>query len=123
MVVTNNQLIIDQNLCASNLQENIVTHIAVGSDNTTPDESDTSLGSETYREALYNSNVSSNIALFDARLDVTENNGNTINEVSTQDASSGGNMQTRNLTTSFTKTSSNEVFYRIKVTYTAQDNS
>ena len=122
MTATNLTLTNAQNSAATNLNSNI-THIAVGNDNTTPTTGDTTLGSEDYREAQFSSNLSNNIVTNDLRLDVTENNGNTINEAGTFDASSGGNMYTRNLTTSFAKTSSKEAFYRIKTTFTASDNS
>ena len=100
-----------------------VTHISVGNDGTTPVITDTTLGNETFRDTLFANSVSSNVTTFDVKLDVTENNGETIAEIGTFDGSSGGNMYSRNLTTSFAKTSSKEAYYRVKMTFTAEDDS
>ena len=93
----------------------LITHIAVGDDDTTPTESDTTLGNETYRDAIFTSNVGANFLTWDVRLDSTENNGNTIKEIGSFDAASVGNMYTRNLTTVFDKTSAKEAYYQIKL--------
>ena len=108
---------------SATLINGLVTHIAVGDDNTTPVIGDTTLGNETFRDAIYSDSVSSNVTNFDVKLDVTENNGETIAEIGTFDASSSGNMYSHNLTTSFAKTSSKEAYYRVKLTFEAEDNS
>ena len=91
--------------------------IAVGDSTTTPDETDTDLGNQTYIDTIYSKSVLSNVVNADLRLDVTENNGNTINEIGLKDSS--GNLDSHNLTTSFVKTSDKEAYYRLKTTFTA----
>jgi hypothetical protein len=108
---------------SATLINGLVTHIALGDDNTTPLISDTSLGNETFRDDTYADSVSSNVTNFDVRLDVTENNGNTIAEIGTFDDDTTGNMYSHNLTTSFAKTSSKEAYYRVKMTFVAEDDS
>lgn len=122
MGVTNYELTQAQNSAASNLNSNI-THIAVGDDNTPYSVGDTSLGNQTFIQTIDTQKVSSNVVTADVRLDATENNGNDIDEIGLLDAASSGNLYTRNITTNFAKTSSNEAFYRVKVTYTAEDDS
>jgi len=92
--------------------DTIATHVAVGDDNTTPVVGDTALGNETYIEARFRAFANSNSFIIDLRLDTTENNGNTIAEHGVFDAASGGNLISRDLTTAFNKTASNESFYR-----------
>jgi hypothetical protein len=53
------------------------------------------------------------------RLDVTENNGNTQNEVGGFDAGSGGTMYFRNLVTSLSKDNTKESLYRVRNFFTA----
>ena len=108
-----------QNAAATDLDGNL-THVAVGDDNTTPTEGDTDLGNTTYTDTKFASSLSANVVTVDLRLDVTENNGNTINEIGTKDGASG-NLYTHDLTTSFAKTSSKEAFYRNKITFIASN--
>jgi len=98
-----------------------ITHIAVGSGTTTPVIGDTTLSSEDYREVKFSSLATSTKYQVSVRLDVTENNGNTINEWGAFNAGSGGTMYFRNLTTAFAKTSSNEAYYRMALTFTFSD--
>lgn len=91
----------------------LVEYVAVGDDNTTPIESDTTLGNETYREINYSKTLNPDNMSITTRIDETENNGNTINEIGIFDESSGGNMYSHNLVTSFEKTSSKVAYYRI----------
>lgn len=118
MVATTINLTESQNSAATNLY-NKITHIAVGDGVTTPAVSDTTLTNETYRDSLYSQSIASNVVNKDIRLDVTENNGNNINEIGSFTASSGGDMHTHDLTTSFAKTADKEAYYRLKTTYTA----
>ena len=93
----------------------LVTHMAVGDDNTTPVIGDTTLGNQTYIDSIFTSNTGGDFVFWDLRLDTTENNGNTIKEIGTFDAASSGNMFTRNLTTVFDKTSSKEAYYQVRL--------
>ena len=94
--------------------------MAVGDDNTTPTVSDTTLGNETYREAIFKSSSGGSFVAWDLKLDTTENNGSTIKEVGTFTASSGGTMYTRNLSSSFDKDSTNEAYYQSRITINTQ---
>lgn len=103
-----------------NSLSNSITHMGVGDDNTTPLKTDTTLGNETYRESIFKTNSGPDFIFWDLRLDETENNGNTIKEVGTFDASSGGNLYTRNLTTSFDKTNLKQAYYSVKIITTTK---
>lgn len=107
-----------QNTIISNLiteLEDNITHIAVGDGSTAVSLSDTTLGNETFREIVFRSNTESSFLSADIKIDTTENNTNTINEIGTFNASSGGTMYTRSLTQSFNKTSTNEFYGQIKI--------
>lgn len=93
-----------------NLLSTEITHIAVGDDDTAFDEAQSTLQSETYREALLSTpSIIVNSISFTILLDVLENNGNDIRESGTFDNSVGGNMWTRNLTNLISKDSTIEV--------------
>ena len=97
-----------------------ITHIAVGDDNTAPTTSDTALGNETYREALFDpittTPVSVSATMF---MDVTENNGNDIKETGTFNAGAGGTMYNRALTNVIAKDATNEVFIEINFLFSS----
>jgi len=118
MVITNYRLAIIQNTAATNFSS-AVTDIAVGSGSTTPVSSQTTLVTETFRDGIDNTTLLANEVSKDLLLDVTENNSNTINEIGAFDDPAAGNMESRNLTTSFAKTSDKEAYYRLKTTFTA----
>ena len=101
--------------------ESSISHMAVGSDGTTPTESDTALGAETFRETLFSEESSSFIYQAEIFLDSSENNGNTVRETGSFDASSGGTMYTRNLTNDIVKDSSVELFVTLTITFDAQN--
>ena len=108
-----------QNASATEFGTN-VSHIAIGSDDTTPLVSDTDLGAQTFIDSAENVVVIDNIVRCDIRLDVTENNGNTQREIGTKDGATG-DIYDRNLLTEFIKTSSKEAYYRLKTTYTGRN--
>lgn len=93
----------------------VISHFATGDDNTTPVVTDTALGNETFREALYNTVIGSNNIEFQSFQDISENNGNNIEEAGILDLASGGNLYGHALTNIIVKDSSTEVFlgYRI----------
>lgn len=92
-----------------------VTYMAVGDGTSTPLVTQTALDNETDIDAIFQSATGGNFVSWDLKLDITENNGNTINEIGTFTAASSGTMYTRNLTTSFAKTANNEVYYQVKL--------
>jgi len=91
------------------------THIAVGDDNTTPVGGDTTLGNELKREVFVETSGPTNgVYVMSMRLSTTELNGSTIKEVGIFDASSGGTMLCRLLTTEYAKTSDKEVWIDVQ---------
>ena len=95
-----------------------LTYVAVGSDNTTPLVTDTTLGSEDYREARFSASTGPDYFRVDLRLDITENNGNTMLEIAPFNAASSGTMYSRDLVTSLAKDATKEVQYRITYKFT-----
>lgn len=95
----------------------LFTYGAVGTANTTPDESDTALGSEVFRDTVdeFDMTVTDQ---FTASLQVltTEANGNTIREVGFFDAASAGNLWTRHTLNSIAKTSDIQLYLDVEVT-------
>lgn len=89
-----------------------ITHVGYGSGSTTPVTTDTTLETETFRNAKLSSveNVTSIRVI--SRLESADNN-NVNAEIGTFDAASGGNMFTRNLLNVFTKDSTMVVNYFI----------
>lgn len=89
--------------------ETDLSHMAVGDDDTTPVDTDTTLGNETYREAMFSesSTTEYRAELF---LDTTENNGNDIKEAGLFTAGAGGDMYARALINVINKSTSIEVF-------------
>lgn len=97
-----------------------ITHLAVGTNNTAPTISDTTLGTEVYRDSEFQSIITGFKLVSKIYLDTTEANSNTLEEVGTFTASSGGTMYTRNLVTSFAKTSSKTATYSVKIIFVLQ---
>ena len=90
------------------------THSGVGSGTTTPSISDTTLDTETDREAAFSTIIGANFLSINLFLDTTENNGVNIAEAGIFNAISSGTMFNRNLTNVIAKTSSIEVFVEDK---------
>jgi hypothetical protein len=88
--------------------KSLVTHIAVGDDDTTPTEGDTTLGNETFRDTATVTQSGLTLTV-KGLLDVTENNGNTVKELGLFDAAASGNMYSRNLTTVVDKDGNTEI--------------
>jgi len=83
------------------------SHIAVGTDATAADLSDTALGTEVDRNAITVDFASAGVATYKAYFSKSEANGNTIAEVGLFDQSSGGTMFCRSvLSSTVAKTSS-----------------
>lgn len=96
------------------------SHIGFGTDNTTPSESDTTLGAEVIRKAFDEAaikNLGNGTYDFSATLGLTEGNGSTLQEVGLFDAAASGNMFIRNLLTqSVAKTTSIELSVSLRAT-------
>ena len=103
----------------------VITHFAFGTDNTTPQVSDLTLGGEVYRGVVFTSvkDLGDYTYELEGRLPITEGNGVTINEVGVFDAASSGNMGGRVvLPTGFAKTSDDEYLIKIRIKATAINN-
>ncbi len=96
--------------------ETDLSHMAVGDDDTTPVDTDTTLGNETYREAFFNE-VTDTTYRAELFLDTTENNGNDIKECGLFTAGAGGDMYARSLTNVINKTTSIEVFIEYVINF------
>jgi len=90
------------------------THMAVGTDNTTPTVGDTALGTEVTRKALQESTVGTSDIILSLYLNSTESNGNSLVEIGLLDAASSGNLLVRDIFTTITKNSSTEVWIDIE---------
>ena len=99
---------------------NNFTYIAFGTDNTSPTSTDTGLGSEVIRKSRQEYVENSDSIILSGYLTTLEANGNTLEETGWFDASSGGNLQERDTTISYSKTSSKELWHdtEIKITIT-----
>jgi len=115
------------NLARSNLISNLgttLTHIGVGDSDTTPIQSNTALGNETYKDALFTTPTkTTNSISFSLFLDTTENNGNDIKETGIFDAASGGNLYNHALTNVISKTNSVEAFIEVKVNINVENSN
>lgn len=79
------------------------SHLAVGTDNTAPTTSESSLGTEAYRTAITDVIDNGNDLTTSTFLDSSEANGNTLVEVALYSASTGGTMFNRSLITAISK--------------------
>jgi hypothetical protein len=88
-----------------------ITHIGVGDDDTTPTNTDSTLGNETFRDSVdsYDTSEVNNI-IASLLIATTENNGNDIDEVAAFDAASSGNLAFRKLINTISKTSDIQVY-------------
>ena len=90
------------------------THMAVGTDNTTPTVGDTALGAEVTRKAIQESTVGTSDVILSLFLNSAESNGNSLVEVGLLDAVATGNLLVRDIFTTITKNSSIEVWIDIE---------
>ena len=95
--------------------EGSISHIALGSGDTEASIDDTSLQTETYRDALLAEDTVIDTYIGEIFLDTTENNGNDIKEMGSFDAGAGGNMFSRALTNIISKTASMEVTVELNI--------
>lgn len=97
--------------------EVLFTYGAIGTDNTTPTESDTALGTEVFRDAIDDFDKSAaDKVVASLRVLPTEANGNDIKEGGWFNASSSGTMWTRNTLNTITKTSDIQIYFDVEIT-------
>lgn len=103
---------------------NEFTHLAVGTDNTTPTASDTTLGAEVFRDATFSTDTSTP-GTFIATLEVltTEANSNALVEVGVFDAASSGNLWMHETFNTINKTSDIQLFFDAQVDVTVTETS
>jgi len=89
------------------------THSAVGTDTTTPDDEDTTLGNELVRNANATATAGTDSATFSMILATTEANGNNLSEAGLFNAGTNGDMYVRFTHGDIVKTASVEVEYTI----------
>jgi len=98
------------------------THGSIGTGTTVAAASDTALGTEVFRDAIDESdNPGTGIVTSSLRVLSTEANGNSITEYGWFDASSGGNLWTRNTITAISKTSDIQLFLDVQIKITVQE--
>ena len=90
------------------------THLAVGVSGATATIGDTTLGDEKTRKARQEYTEGTSDVITSLWINSAESNGNTLKEVGVFDASSGGNMASRNTFTDISKTSSIEVWIDVE---------
>ena len=95
-----------------------ITHGAVGDDDTAPAEGDTTLTSETYRDAEFSKTIGATSFSTTIFMDTAENNSNDIKETGTFNAGAGGTMYNHSLTNIISKTVDGEVFVENKFNIT-----
>jgi len=95
------------------------THGAAGTGTATPAASDTTLGTEVFRDARDEfDDAPSNTVTTQLRILTTEANGNTLAEAGWFNQNSGGTMWSRNTFTAINKTSDIQLFLDTQITFT-----
>jgi hypothetical protein len=98
------------------------TYIAVGDDNTTPTAGDTTLGNETFRDAVNSTDTSTPGTITKSIIiEASEDNGNDVKEVGTFNAAASGTMWNRNLVNTISKTSDIILYLDIQKTITVTE--
>lgn len=95
------------------------SHLALGTDNTSPSVSDSSLGAEQYREGFDSTTDAGNDLESTTLLDENEGNGYTYEEVGIFTAASGGTMFNRSLISSTPKNSDNTATFEVVLQFRA----
>ena len=85
------------------------SHVAWGSDDSSPAVTDTTLGSEVVRISVDSTSTSDKQVQFSATLSSTQGNGNTLKELGLLNAASGGTLFSRDIFTAVDKDSSIEL--------------
>ena len=105
------------NLIKAGAKDEIISqasHVAVGTDETTPTVGDTSLGAEVTRKARQEYTEGTSNVVISLWLNSLESNGNDLKETGCFTAISGGTLLTRETFTSISKTSSVELWIDIE---------
>lgn len=120
MVVTDELLDIATQQLIDYINNN-VSHLALGTDNTTADTSDTVLGTEIIRKARQEYTEGTDNIIVSLWVAATEGNSNDFKEVGTFNDSSGGTMFSRDTFTSFSKTNTKEFWADIKFQFNIRE--
>jgi hypothetical protein len=91
------------------------SHIAIGTDNTSPNASDTSLIAEVTRKSIEETSNDTISVTFSVILLSTESNGNSLKEVGLINAATDGDLYSRFTHAAIDKTSSYEIEYTITI--------
>ena len=98
--------------------ESVIGFIGTGDDDTTPTVSDTTLGNETIREAIFGtSSRTANSIYFEMFQDTADNNGNDIKETGCFSLITAGIMYNHALTNVISKTTDLNAFVGTRFTY------
>ncbi len=101
------------------LLDNILTHAAVGTSDTTPSAGQTSLGAEVHRNPRVGvDKTNPSVIVTSMELLSTQANSNTIREAGWFNAASSGTMWQRNLVNPINKTSDVQLFLDTQFTIT-----
>lgn len=95
--------------------DSIVSHGAVGTDDTEPDSTDTFLGNETFRKAVEDTEIGSDNIIIPLEILTGEANGDTLVEMGLFDSDSGGTLWERDLFDETLKTSDINLFLDTKI--------
>lgn len=97
------------------------THMAIGTGTTAEDLGDTTLASESFRNAIYSTTKNTTNGTYDLEMRVPISEANaTLTELGVFDAAAAGNMSVRELfDSSIVKTSDDELFITLQVTVVA----
>ena len=90
------------------------TYLAVGTDNTTPTITDTTLGSEEERNARQEYTEGTSDIVLSVFINSTEANSTSLKEVGVFDAAAAGNMAAHEIFTAISKTSSIEIWIDVE---------
>jgi len=91
------------------------THIAVGSDSTAVDKTDTELADEEHREAINSTFYGTDWVSFSIILDTTQENGEDLYEFGLLNASTSGDLSQRAVHTVISKHNQLEVEYEMRL--------
>lgn len=91
------------------------THMAIGTSDSVPATSDTTMGSEIARAAIETTTPTDKQVKYSYTLPFTSSNGNALKEVGLLNASSAGDLFFRGIHTAINKTTSIEIEYEVSL--------
>lgn len=112
------QYIVDNLDIDQSTNEN-ASHLAIGTDDTTPTVNDSALGNEVHRNAVTSTTDGGSSLQITTLFDTGEANGNTLVEVALFTASSGGTMLNRAIISDVEKTDQKTLTVDVTLTFSA----